>query len=114
MRTAAELRNGPYAGAAREEEFVRRAGFVLICEMAIHHKDMPDQAFLLYLDLIRRYSTDDRNFVKKRSTGHCVKLENAGTASAESVWIFLMNWQSRRIPLHDGLVEMPDRNSGIK
>ena len=50
---------------SREEEFVRRAGFVLICEMAIHHKDMPDQAFLLYLDLIRRYSTDDRNFVKK-------------------------------------------------
>ena len=50
---------------SREEEFVRRAGFVLICEMAIHHKNMPDEAFLPYLDLIRRYSTDDRNFGKK-------------------------------------------------
>lgn len=56
-------RAGRWCG--RDEEFVRRAGFVLICEMAIHHKQMPDEAFLPYLDLIRRYAADDRNFVKK-------------------------------------------------
>lgn len=48
-----------------ESEFTRRAGFVLICSLACHAKKMPDEDFLPYLDLIREYSQDERNFVRK-------------------------------------------------
>ncbi|WP_281927013.1 DNA alkylation repair protein [Roseibium album] len=46
-------------------EFVRRAGFALIAWRAVHAKSSPDSEFLGYLDLIRKMSTDDRNFVWK-------------------------------------------------
>jgi 3-methyladenine DNA glycosylase AlkD len=51
--------------AGRREEFVRRAAFALMACLAWHEKDAPDRAFLPFLLLIRRASTDDRNFVKK-------------------------------------------------
>ena len=49
----------------RPEEFVRRAGFVLMAEMAVHDKAATDDLFLSFLPLIREYAVDDRNFVKK-------------------------------------------------
>jgi len=49
----------------REGEFMRRIGFVLMATSAVHDKDAPDKQFLSYLPLIRKYSTDERNFVKK-------------------------------------------------
>jgi 3-methyladenine DNA glycosylase AlkD len=51
--------------AAREEEFVRRAGFVLMCYLAMHDKQAGDERYLAFLPVIRRYATDERNFVKK-------------------------------------------------
>lgn len=48
-----------------EKEFVRRAGFVLMAARAVHDKEAPDSQFLAYLPLIERYSTDERNFVRK-------------------------------------------------
>jgi 3-methyladenine DNA glycosylase AlkD len=48
-----------------EKEFVRRAGFVLMATSAVHDKEARDETFLAYLPIIERYSTDDRNFVKK-------------------------------------------------
>lgn len=51
--------------AAREEEFVRRAGFSLMAQMAVHHKAAPDEDFLSLLDLVERAAEDERNFVKK-------------------------------------------------
>jgi len=49
----------------REEEFVRRAGFALMAALAVHDKKTADEDFLKFLPLIKKASTDDRNFVKK-------------------------------------------------
>jgi 3-methyladenine DNA glycosylase AlkD len=49
----------------RDEEFVRRAGFVMMAVLAVHDKAAPDSRFTLYLTAIRRGATDERNFVKK-------------------------------------------------
>ena len=49
----------------RKEEFVKRAGYVLMAELAVHDKDAPDKAFLQFFPYLRRGSTDPRNFVKK-------------------------------------------------
>lgn len=49
----------------REEEFVKRAGFVLITAMTVHHKKAPDAIFLDFLPLIEEGAGDERNFVKK-------------------------------------------------
>src|SRR5256885_13629475 len=49
----------------REEEFVKRAGFVLIAELAVHDKKAKDKVFLDFLPLIIGGASDKRNFVKK-------------------------------------------------
>ena len=49
----------------RREEFVKRAGFVLMARMAVRRKDLPDAVFAEFLPIVRRDATDDRNFVKK-------------------------------------------------
>jgi 3-methyladenine DNA glycosylase AlkD len=49
----------------REQEFVRRAGFVMMAELAVHDKRATDEAFLPFLPLIQQYAVDERNFVKK-------------------------------------------------
>src|SRR5438046_1701983 len=49
----------------REQEFVRRAGFVLMAELAVHDKRASDEAFLPFFPLIKQYATDERNLVKK-------------------------------------------------
>jgi 3-methyladenine DNA glycosylase AlkD len=51
--------------AARDEEFVKRAGFALMAWLAFHDKRALDEAFLQFLPVIKRESVDDRNFVKK-------------------------------------------------
>jgi 3-methyladenine DNA glycosylase AlkD len=49
----------------RPEEFVKRAGFVIMAALAVHDKKAEDAVFLAFLPLIQRESTDERNFVKK-------------------------------------------------
>lgn len=51
--------------AGREETFVKRAGFVLVCALAVHDKGADDARIIAFLDLVEREATDDRNFVKK-------------------------------------------------
>jgi 3-methyladenine DNA glycosylase AlkD len=51
--------------AKREEEFVRRAGFVMMARLAVSDKKAENQKFDVFLPLIKDYSTDPRNFVKK-------------------------------------------------
>jgi 3-methyladenine DNA glycosylase AlkD len=51
--------------AARDEEFVRRAGFSLMAALAVHDKLLPDGAFDPFLAAIERTAGDPRNFVKK-------------------------------------------------
>ncbi|MCX5754110.1 MAG: DNA alkylation repair protein [Candidatus Krumholzibacteria bacterium] len=53
------------AWSARPEEFVKRAGFVLMAALAVHDKKAPDGRFRKFLPLIERESADERNFVKK-------------------------------------------------
>jgi 3-methyladenine DNA glycosylase AlkD len=51
--------------ASRPEEYVKRAGFVLMACLAVHDKAAKDAVFEPYLRLIKKGSTDERNFVKK-------------------------------------------------
>jgi 3-methyladenine DNA glycosylase AlkD len=51
--------------SSRKEEFVKRAGFVLMAELAVHDEKTADEEFLNFLPIIKRESVDDRNFVKK-------------------------------------------------
>ncbi|MBI4299078.1 MAG: DNA alkylation repair protein [Chloroflexi bacterium] len=51
--------------SSRSEEFVKRAGFVLMACLAVHDKRAADERFLGFLSLIIRGSVDDRNFVRK-------------------------------------------------
>ena len=48
-----------------EEEFVKRAGFVLMAELAVHDKRAKDKLFLDFLPLIIAGASDERNLVKK-------------------------------------------------
>ena len=67
----ASFRRTPFAVAkavewsTRSEEFVKRAGFVLMATLAVHEKKAPDALFLGFLPLIMREAADGRNFVKK-------------------------------------------------
>ena len=49
----------------RDEEFVKRSGFVVMCALTVHDKRMPDDVFLSFLELVEREACDERNFVKK-------------------------------------------------
>ncbi|QEC80555.1 DNA alkylation repair protein [Mucilaginibacter ginsenosidivorax] len=51
--------------SARDEEYIKRAGFVLMAEYAIHNKLATDDVFLPFFSLIEREAWDNRNFVKK-------------------------------------------------
>ena len=51
--------------SSREEEFVKRAGFVLMAVLAVHDKKAGDEEFLEFLSIIKREAQDDRKYVKK-------------------------------------------------
>jgi 3-methyladenine DNA glycosylase AlkD len=50
---------------AREDEFVKRAGFVLMACGAVHRRDVDDRTFETFLPIIRAEANDERNYVKK-------------------------------------------------
>ena len=49
----------------RSEEFVKRAGFVLMAALAVHGKKAPDSRFKPFFAAMKRQATDERNFVRK-------------------------------------------------
>lgn len=49
----------------RKEEFVKRAGFVLMASLAVHDKSADNKIFLSFLKDVKREATDERNFVRK-------------------------------------------------
>jgi 3-methyladenine DNA glycosylase AlkD len=51
--------------SGRDEEFVKRAGFVLIAVLAVHDKSTPDETFRRFFPLIEAQAGDPRNFVRK-------------------------------------------------
>ncbi|MFA6423155.1 MAG: DNA alkylation repair protein [Patescibacteria group bacterium] len=48
-----------------EKEYTRRAGFVMVAWLAVHNKKAEDKVYTSFFPLIEKYSTDERNFVKK-------------------------------------------------
>ena len=51
--------------SSNDEEFIKRAGFVLMARLAVSDKKAPDEDFLKFLPIIKNESVDNRNFVKK-------------------------------------------------
>jgi 3-methyladenine DNA glycosylase AlkD len=51
--------------SGRSEEFVKRAGFVLMATLAVHDKGAEDSQFIPFFQIIIREAEDERNFVKK-------------------------------------------------
>jgi 3-methyladenine DNA glycosylase AlkD len=51
--------------AKDKREFVRRAAFATVAGYTVSAKEEPDAAFLPFLALIEKYSTDERNLVRK-------------------------------------------------
>lgn len=49
----------------RDEEFIKRAGFVVIAALAVHDKRANDDVFADFLQPIIDSSSDERNYVKK-------------------------------------------------
>jgi 3-methyladenine DNA glycosylase AlkD len=54
-----------FAWSRRDEEYVKRAGFVLMATLAVHDKEASDERFKSFLPLIVEQAHDERNFVKK-------------------------------------------------
>jgi len=48
-----------------DSEFVKRAGFSMMAELAVHDKSAKDAKFVRFFPSIRKGSTDERNFVRK-------------------------------------------------
>lgn len=95
----------------RAEEYVKRAGFVLMATLSVHDKKSGDEAFLYFLPIIERESTDDRNFVKKavnwalRQIGkRNLRLHAAAIDAAEK--IKLIDSRSARWIASDALREL--------
>jgi 3-methyladenine DNA glycosylase AlkD len=49
----------------RKEEFVRRAGYVLMATLAVHDKSASDAKLAKFFPVLIRGATDERNFVRK-------------------------------------------------
>ncbi|MCX6773272.1 MAG: DNA alkylation repair protein [Candidatus Micrarchaeota archaeon] len=50
---------------SRKEEYVKRAGFVLMAVMAVHDKHAKREMFMNFFPVMIRECQDDRNYVKK-------------------------------------------------
>jgi len=54
-----------YEWAESKEEFVKRGAFSIIAGLAVHDKKAADSKFEDFFPIIKRESTDERNYVKK-------------------------------------------------
>lgn len=99
----------------REEEFIKRAGIVLMAWLAVHDKKAGDEKIAQFLPILEQKADDERNFIKKavnwslRQIGkrnlHLNKLaiESAGR-------IKLQNTKSARWIAADALRELRSEN----
>jgi len=58
-------RHKAFEWSRRSEEYVKRAGFVLMATLSVHDKKATDKVFLSFLKPIKREAGDNRNYVKK-------------------------------------------------
>jgi len=63
-RTAFAYRKA-FEWTKRDEEFVKRAGFVMMAALSVHDKKASDGEFEKFLPIIVREARDERNFVRK-------------------------------------------------
>ena len=71
----------------RDEEFVKRAGFVLMAALSVHDKKAKDGDFEKFFPIIKRESNDERNFV--RNTGLMLSvLSSTTTWTASAIFLF--------------------------
>jgi 3-methyladenine DNA glycosylase AlkD len=89
-----------YDWAEREEEFVRRAAFATMAGLAWHNRTMTDIEFAPFFALIKKHSTDPRNFVKK---GVNWALRNIGKRNE--------NLLAQSILCAEDLLQLNDRTS---
>lgn len=70
----------------RDEEFVKRAGFVLGATLAVHDKAADEARFMPLLTLAERECTDSRNFVKKAVNWQIRQIgKRSATLNAEAI-----------------------------
>jgi len=111
------FRDTPYAmskafeWSARDEEFVKRAGFAMMATLTVSDKESDDEVFLKFLPIIEKHSKDDRVYVRKavnwalRQIGkRNVHLNKKAIASARR--IARMNSKSARWIASDALREL--------
>ena len=51
--------------SSKHDEFVKRAGFVMMARLAVSEKKAADKLFYTFFPIIKRETGDSRNFVKK-------------------------------------------------
>lgn len=97
----------------RDEEFIKRAGIVLMAWLAVHDKKADDEKIAEFLPILERHSDDERNFVKKavnwslRQIGkRSITLNKLAVETAER--IKLQNTKSARWIAADALRELND------
>lgn len=54
-----------YQWVKSNQEFIRRSGLVMVAALSVHDKEATDDKFIKYFPILKKYATDERNFVKK-------------------------------------------------
>ncbi len=97
----------------KEEEFIKRAGIVLIAWLAVHDKKASDERIAEFLPILEKHANDERNFIKKavnwslRQIGkRNLNLNKLAIETAES--IKAQNTKSARWIAADALRELRD------
>lgn len=103
------------AWVRREEEFVRRAGFVLVATLAVHARKEPDSTLLAFFPELRRAANDERNFVKKAVNWALRQIGKRNAACraeaiAEAKRILELDTPSARWIARDALRELAGRS----
>jgi 3-methyladenine DNA glycosylase AlkD len=100
--------------SSRKEEFVKRAAFALMASLSVHDKKAKDEDFIKFLPIIKRESTDERNFVRKavnwalRQIGkRNSKLQKAAIKTAKE--ILKIDSKSARWIASDAIRELESR-----
>lgn len=103
----------PARWSSRPETYVKRAGFVVVTQLAVKDKTAEDARFLPFLALVERECEDDRNDVKKgvnwalRQVGKRNAALNAhSVATAESILAHHADSRSARWIARDALREL--------
>lgn len=87
----------PYLWAPLTGEFQRRSGLVMIVALSIKHKKMTDPELLPYLEVVKDYIHDDRNFVKKANSWVLRTLGKRSLWLNEQVVAYIQkHWQSEK------------------